>query len=113
MAMLRRGLGALVRAFAHQSRREDERVLETAASASPLIHWAMRYAGAVIAIDSGRSDHARELLVGSPDVAGGERIPGVPPGAGGEVGLESSRRDEPGGLRSHFGSYVSSIAAHK
>ncbi|MGO8994335.1 MAG: hypothetical protein ACLQVI_13495 [Polyangiaceae bacterium] len=66
VALLRRGLGALVRAFAHQSRREDERVLETAASASPLIHWAMRYAGAVVAIDRGRSDHARELLQGAP-----------------------------------------------
>jgi hypothetical protein len=66
VALLRRGLVALVRAFAHQSRREDERVLETAASVSPLIHWAMRYAEAVIAIDHGRSEHARELLVGAP-----------------------------------------------
>jgi hypothetical protein len=66
VALLRRGLGALVRAFAHQSRREDERVLKTAATASPLIHWAMRYASAVLAIDGGRSDDARELLVGAP-----------------------------------------------
>src|ERR1700722_6215784 len=66
VALLRRGLGALVRAFAHESRREDERVLKTAASASPLIHWAMRYARAVVAIDGGRSADARELLVGAP-----------------------------------------------
>jgi hypothetical protein len=66
VALLRRGLGALVRAFAHESRREDERVLKTAASASPLIHWAMRYARAVVAIDRGRSADARELLVGAP-----------------------------------------------
>jgi hypothetical protein len=66
VALLRRGLGALVRAFAHESRREDQRVLETAASVSPLIHWAMRYAGAVVAIDRGRSQRARELLAGAP-----------------------------------------------
>jgi hypothetical protein len=66
VALLRRGLGAFVRAFSHESRREDERVLRTAASASPLIHWAMRYAGAVVAIDRGRAEHARELLVGAP-----------------------------------------------
>jgi hypothetical protein len=66
VALLRRGLGALVRAFAHESRREDQRVLETAASVSPLIHWAMRYAGAVVAIDRGRSQYARELLEGAP-----------------------------------------------
>ena len=66
VALLRRGLGALVRAFAHESRREDERVLKTAASASPLIHWAMRYARAVVAIDRGRSAEARELLAGAP-----------------------------------------------
>ncbi len=66
VALLRRGLGALVRAFAHESRREDARVLESAASASPLIHWAMRYAGAVLAIDRGKSGDARELLDGAP-----------------------------------------------
>jgi hypothetical protein len=66
VAMLRRGLGALARAFAHESRREDERVLATAATASPLIHWAMRYARAVVAIDRGRKTDARELLQGAP-----------------------------------------------
>ena len=66
VALLRRGLAALTRAFAHESRREDARLLESAASASPLIHWAMRYAGAVVAIDGGKSDAARELLEGAP-----------------------------------------------
>ena len=66
VALLRRGLAALARAFAHESRGEDPRVLQTAASASPLIHWAMRYARAVVAIDRGRTADARELLVGAP-----------------------------------------------
>jgi hypothetical protein len=66
VALLRRALGALARAFAHQSRREDERVLKTAASASPLIHWAMRYGAAVVAIDGGKRDDARALLQGAP-----------------------------------------------
>ncbi len=66
VAMLRRGLAALVRAFAHQSKREDQRLLETAATASPLVHWAMRYAGAVVAIDRGSTDRARQLLEGAP-----------------------------------------------
>jgi hypothetical protein len=66
VALLRRGVAAFVRAFAHQSRREDERALRVAATASPLIHWAMRYARAVVAIDRGRSEDARELLVGAP-----------------------------------------------
>ena len=66
IALLRRGLGALARAFAHESRRVAERVLKTAASASTHIHWAMRYARAVVAIDRGRSQDARELLIGAP-----------------------------------------------
>ena len=47
VALLRRGLGALARAFAHASRDEDARVLARAAGTSPLVHWAMRYAAAV------------------------------------------------------------------
>ena len=66
VAQLRRGIAALVRAFSHESRREDERVLRRAASASPLIHWAMRYARAVVAIDGGRSDEARQLIASAP-----------------------------------------------
>jgi hypothetical protein len=67
VALLRRGLAALTRAFAHESRREDQGVLEHAASASPLIHWAMRYAAAVVAIDGGKDDAARALLTGAPE----------------------------------------------
>jgi hypothetical protein len=66
VALLRRGLAALARAFAHESRAGDARVLQGAATASPLIHWAMRYAGAVIAIDGGKADAARALLAGAP-----------------------------------------------
>ena len=66
VASLRRGIGALVRAFSHESRRDDERVLKTAASASPLIHWAMRYARAVLAVDRGRSQEARDLIAAAP-----------------------------------------------
>jgi hypothetical protein len=64
--LLRRGLGALARAFAHAGKKEDAQLLKTAASASPLIHWAMRYAGAVAAIDAGRTGDARALLEGAP-----------------------------------------------
>jgi hypothetical protein len=67
IAMLRRGLSALARAFAHESRTEDERVLRTASRASPLIHWAMRYASAVVAIDRGKGADARALLDGAPE----------------------------------------------
>jgi hypothetical protein len=66
IAALRRGLAALARAFAHESRSGDARILRGAATASPLIHWAMRYAGAVVAIDDGNSDDARALLAGAP-----------------------------------------------
>jgi len=66
ISMLRRGVAALARAFAHQTRAEDERVLRAAASSSPLVHWAMRYAHAVVLIDGGRKEEARELLAGAP-----------------------------------------------
>jgi len=63
---LRSGLGALARAFAHASREGDARALERAAAASPLVHWAMRYAEAVIAIDKGSQRQARDLLSRAP-----------------------------------------------
>lgn len=66
VAMLRRGLAALARAFAHESRPTDAGRLKNAAAASPLIHWAMRYAGAVVAIDDGKRDQAKALLDGAP-----------------------------------------------
>lgn len=66
VGVLRRGLAAMARAYAHASREGDARVLSRAAAASPLVHWAMRYAGAVVAIDRGRATEARELLEGAP-----------------------------------------------
>jgi hypothetical protein len=64
--LLRAGIGALARAFAHKSRLDDVKVLRSAASASPLIHWAMRYAAAVIAIDQGRGAEVPHLLAAAP-----------------------------------------------
>lgn len=63
---LRRGIGALARAFAHASRPEDDGVLRDAARASPLVHWAMLYARAVVLVDAGRKGEACELLAGAP-----------------------------------------------
>lgn len=66
IALLRRGVGALARAFAHASRDGDEEVLRATASSSPLVHWAMRYARAVFLVDRGRADEARALLASAP-----------------------------------------------
>lgn len=67
IALLRQGIAALARAFAHQSLASDGKLLARAASASPLVHWAMRYAAAVVAIDRGQVTAARDLLDGAPD----------------------------------------------
>ncbi|HEY4013521.1 MAG TPA: hypothetical protein VGM06_09300 [Polyangiaceae bacterium] len=66
VVQLRRGLGALARAFAHASREGDAKALSRAAGASPLVHWAMRYAGAVVAVDRGRTREALALLAHAP-----------------------------------------------
>jgi hypothetical protein len=66
IAILRRGLSALARAFAHASREGDAALLERAGEASPLVHWAMRYAEAVVAIDRGRAGEVVGLLAGAP-----------------------------------------------
>lgn len=66
IALLRRGIAAMARAFAHESRAEDEQVLNRAARSSPLVHWAMRYARAVFLIDNGRKNEALELLASAP-----------------------------------------------
>ncbi len=66
VALLRRGLAALARAFAHASREGDARVLARAAGASPLVHWAMRYAAAIVAVDGGRVRDVQALLSGAP-----------------------------------------------
>jgi hypothetical protein len=67
IALLRRGLAALTRAFAHASRDGDARLLGKAAGASPLVHWAMRYAEAVVAVDRGRAREVPGLLAGAPE----------------------------------------------
>lgn len=66
VALLRRSVAALARAFAHKSRAEDERLLRDAAHSSPLVHWAMRYGRAVFLIDAGRKDEARQLISDAP-----------------------------------------------
>jgi hypothetical protein len=63
---LRRALVAFARAFAHVSDVGDMRLLERASNVSPLVHWAMRYAAAVVAIDHGRLSHAERLLQTAP-----------------------------------------------
>lgn len=69
---LRDALGAFARAFAHTSRRGDLQLLERAAKKSPLVHWAMRYAAAVVAVDQGDLRRARAFL---------ERAPAWPSGS--------------------------------
>jgi hypothetical protein len=65
--LLRRGLAALARAFAHASRPGDAQVLAKAAGGSPLVHWAMRYAAAIVAVDLGRGGDVPALLSGAPE----------------------------------------------
>lgn len=64
--ILRRGLAALTRAFAHASQRGDAGVLAKAAKVSPLVHWAMRYAAAIVAVDRGRVRDVAGLLSDAP-----------------------------------------------
>lgn len=65
--MLRRAVGALARAFAHQSLPGDRQLLEAASETSPLVFWAMRYAAAVVAVDQGDLPKVRQLLNGAPN----------------------------------------------
>lgn len=64
--VLRDALAAFARAFAHLGTPRDLAVLERAAKKSPLVHWAMVYAAAVVAIDLGHLSHAKKLLVTAP-----------------------------------------------
>jgi hypothetical protein len=64
---VRQGMAALVRAFGHESDAADRKRLERAAAASPIVHWAMRYAEAILAIDQGERARARALLQAAPD----------------------------------------------
>jgi hypothetical protein len=66
IALLRQGIAAMARAFAHESRAEDEVLLSKAARSSPLVHWAMRYARAVVLVDGGRKNEALELIASAP-----------------------------------------------
>jgi hypothetical protein len=64
---LREALAALARAFAHTSRRTDLEILTRASQKSPLVHWAMRYAAAVVAIDFGDLAEAQKLVAKAPE----------------------------------------------
>jgi hypothetical protein len=66
VAQLRQGVAALVRAFGHQSDAGDFKRLARAASASPLVTWAMRYGEAIVAIDHGNPALAKSLLRTAP-----------------------------------------------
>jgi hypothetical protein len=66
VTLLRRGLAALTRAFAHASVKGDAALLAKAAHASPLAHWAMRYAAAIVAVDGGRARDVAALLSDAP-----------------------------------------------
>jgi hypothetical protein len=63
---LRQGLMSLVRAFAHQGDASDEKRLARAAVVSPIVHWAMRYAEAILCFDRGEKVRARELIQAAP-----------------------------------------------
>jgi hypothetical protein len=67
IVQLRKGLAAFARAFAHASRAGDAAALRKAAGASPLVHWAMRYAAAIVAVDGGKKGEAKALLAGAPE----------------------------------------------
>lgn len=64
--VLRGAAGALARAFAHCSESGDVERLKLAAKHHPLVHWAMRYALAVVWIDQGRPARAREIIGNAP-----------------------------------------------
>jgi hypothetical protein len=64
--MLRRAIRAFARAFAHSADAEDLELLESASRTSPLVHWAMRYAAAIVAVDRGEPTRALNLLEGAP-----------------------------------------------
>lgn len=67
IVMMRGAIGAFARAFAHRAERGDAELLEHVSRQSPLVHWAMRYASAIVAIDEGDKERARTLLEGAPD----------------------------------------------
>ena len=64
--VLRDALAAFARAFAHVGTPGDVALLERASKKSPLVHWAMLYAAAVVSIDLGHLSHAKKLLATAP-----------------------------------------------
>ncbi|MFO0551510.1 MAG: hypothetical protein U0271_24185 [Polyangiaceae bacterium] len=66
VSTLRQAVAAMVRAFEHRSDVGDVARLEAASEKSPLVHWAMRYAAAIVAIDHGMREKARELIDKAP-----------------------------------------------
>jgi hypothetical protein len=66
-SVLRSAAGALARAFAHCPEKDDVDRLLIASKHHPLVHWAMRYALAVVHIDQGRRDQALELVEAAPE----------------------------------------------
>lgn len=67
VALLREGVAAVARAFAHQPEDRDALLLWEAARRNALIHWPLRYAAAVVCIDRGKKAEARELLADAPN----------------------------------------------
>jgi hypothetical protein len=63
---LRRGIAALVRAFAHATLEADLPALRKAAKSSPIVHWPMRYAEAIVAVDRGKPGRAAGILEEAP-----------------------------------------------
>jgi hypothetical protein len=64
--VLRGALAAFARAFAHKGTEGDLALLERASKKSPLVHWAMLYAAAVVSIDLGNLSRAKKLLATAP-----------------------------------------------
>ena len=67
ITVLRKGVLALARAFAHVARADDEVALRRAGRSSPLVFWPRRYAEAIVNIDRGDRARASSLLEGAPD----------------------------------------------
>ncbi|MEM1034305.1 MAG: hypothetical protein AAGN82_28470 [Myxococcota bacterium] len=63
---LRGAVAALARAFAHVGEPGDRQLLLRAGEHSPLVHWAMRYGAAVLAVDRGALEEAQGLIDGAP-----------------------------------------------
>jgi hypothetical protein len=67
VSKVRTGLAAMVRAFQHIARKGDLAALREAADVSPLVHWPMTYAAAIIAVDEGRARDAEDLVDAAPE----------------------------------------------